>query len=138
MINAVETSTSLYNLYLFNSNLVYARCLDSTQLIIPLGRPTQTRVQFMMTLKQSSFPALSDRPHHLMPGFEFPKRLFGKAKQVLCSGQSQWFDTWPFLHYDEGQDVVFCHTCVTTFKLGRMKSSNNASSALVRSEVKSF
>ena len=35
------------------------------------------------------------------------------------------------LHYDEGQDVMFCHTCVTAFKLGRIKSSKNAATAFV-------
>ena len=43
----------------------------------------------------------------------------------------QRVDTWPFLHYDEGQDVMFCHTCVTAFKLGRIKSSKNATTAFV-------
>ncbi|KAL5474965.1 hypothetical protein EMCRGX_G027003 [Ephydatia muelleri] len=37
------------------------------------------------------------------------------------------------LHYDEGQDVMFCHTCVTAFKLGRIKSSKNAATAFVTS-----
>ena len=56
-------------------------------------------------------------PHH-SKDFAFPKRTFGKSKPVLCFAHSQWFGTWPFLHYDEGQDVVFCHTCVTAVKLG--------------------
>eukprot|EP00731_Ephydatia_muelleri_P018315 Em0011g355a len=61
------------------------------------------------------------------------QRSFGKTKPVFCSAKSQWFDTWPFLHYDEGQDVMFCHTCVTAFKLGRIKSSKNAATAFVTS-----
>ena len=80
---------------------------------------------------RSSFPSLPDKPHHPGRSFSFPKRSFGKAKPVLCSAQSQWFDTWPFLHYDESQDVVFCHTCVKAFELGRMKTSNNAADAFV-------
>ena len=59
---------------------------------------------------QASVPNLPNKPHH-PKDFEFPKRSFGKTKPVLCSAQSQWFTTWPFLHYDEGQDVVFCHIC---------------------------
>ena len=79
---------------------------------------------------KASLPSLPDKPHHPKE-FAFPKRTFGKSKPVLCSAKSQWFDSWPFLHYDEGQDVVFCHTCVTAFKLDRMKTSNNAASAFV-------
>ena len=74
-------------------------------------------------------PSLLDEPHH-PTDFPFPKRTFGKSKPVLCSAQSQWFHTWPFLHYDEAQDVVFCHHCVTAVKLDRIKASNNA--AVVR------
>ena len=73
-----------------------------------------------------SFPSLPDVPHH-PKDFAFHKRTFGKSKPVQCSArESQWFGSWPFLHYDQGQDVVFCHTCVTAFKLGRIRSSNNA------------
>ena len=84
----------------------------------------------MAETQSSLLPSLPDKPHH-PKDFAFPKRTFGKSKPVLCSAQSQWFNSWPFLHYDEGQDVVFCHTCVTAFKLDRMKSSNNAASAFV-------
>ena len=79
---------------------------------------------------RDSIPSLPDESHH-PKSFAFPKRSFGKTKPVFCSAESQWFDTWPFLHYDEGQDVMFCHTCVTAFKLGRIKSSKNAATAFV-------
>ena len=79
-----------------------------------------------------ALPSLPDEPHHPKPNFlRSPKSTFGKSKHVLCSAQSQWFSSWPFLHYDEAQDVVLCHTCVTAFKLHRMKTSNNAANALV-------
>ena len=83
--------------------------------------------------QKASLPSLTDEPHHPKPGYVFPKRAFGKTKPVMCAAQSQWFNSWPFLHYDEGQDVVFCHTCVTAFKLDRIKSSNNAANAFVSS-----
>ena len=76
-------------------------------------------------------------PHH-PKNFEFPKQTFGKAKPVLCSPQSQWFNSWPFLHYDKGQDVVFCHTCVTAFNLDRIKSSNNTASVFVKLKLVIF
>ena len=81
-------------------------------------------------LLSMSIPSLPDEPHH-PKSFAFPKRSFGMTKPVFCSAKSQWFDTWPFLHYDEGQDVMFCHTCVTAFKLGRIKSSKNVATAFV-------
>ena len=83
---------------------------------------------------RDSIPSLPDEPHH-PKSFAFPKRSFGKTKPVFCSAKSQWFDTWPFLHYDEGQDVMFCHTCVTAFKLGRIKSSKSGSRYLSQSFV---
>ena len=64
----------------------------------------------------SSLPALPDDPYHPKHGFVFPKKSFGKAKPVLCSAKAQWFETWPFLHYDAGQDIVYCHVCVRAFK----------------------
>ena len=78
-------------------------------------------------------PCPPEKPHHPAKGFVFPKRSFGKSKPVLCSAQSQWFEgkAWPFLHYDEAQDVVFCHNCVTAFKLNQMISSRNAAPAFV-------
>jgi len=80
---------------------------------------------------KSSIPDLPEAPHHPSSEFLFPKRTFGKATPVKCAAQQQWFSSWPFLHYDQGQDVVFCHTCVTAVKLNKMKSSNNMSPAFV-------
>ena len=56
-----------------------------------------------------SLPTLSDEPYHHKAGYSFSKRSFGKSKPVLCSAQNHWFRSWPFLYYDEGQDVVLCH-----------------------------
>ena len=86
---------------------------------------------------KESLPTLSDEPHHPKAGFAFLKRSFGKLKPVLCSVQSHWFSSWPFLHYDEGQDV-FCHTCVTVFKLDQMKFTNNAANAFVSTTLRAF
>ena len=51
--------------------------------------------------------------------FNFPKRSFGSKKVVKRSFQPS---RWPFLHYDESSDAVFCHTCLMAFKLKRMKT----------------
>ena len=77
-----------------------------------------------------TLPSLPDEPRY-PTDFRFPKRTFGKSNRVLCSAQSQWFRIWPFLHYDEAQDAVFCHHCATATKLDCIKSSNNAANAFV-------
>ena len=88
----------------------------------------------LSTVKDSwkkSLPSLPNEPHHPTNRFVFPKRTFGLTKPVKCSAHYNWFQSWPFLHYDEGQDVVFCHTCVKAFELDRMKTSKNAADAFV-------
>ena len=86
-----------------------------------------------MAVKDSkkSLPTLPDEPHHPTSRFVFPKRTFGHTKPVKCSAHCNRFQSWPFLHYDESQDVVFCHTCVKAFELDRMKTSKNAENAFV-------
>ena len=64
----------------------------------------------------SNLPDIPDSPHQPSPGFKFPKRSFGKATVVFRSFQSTWFRQWPFLHYDEANDLAYCHTCVNGFK----------------------
>ena len=59
------------------------------------------------------------------PEFKFPKRSFGKKNIVQRSFQHSWFSKWPFLHYSEANDEVYCHTCLTMtlFVLSILKSS---------------
>ena len=59
-------------------------------------------------------------PHQPSAQFPFPKRVFSKQCR---SFQHSWFTQWKFLYYDEANDIVFCHTCVSAFKQGKMKSS---------------
>ena len=68
----------------------------------------------------SNLPDIPDSPHQPDPGFKFPKRSFGKATVVF---QSTWFRQWPFLHYDEANDLAYCHTCVKGFKEKKMKAA---------------
>ena len=73
----------------------------------------------------SNVPELPETPHQPRAlSFRFPKRYYGKKSTVACTFQSGWFKSWPFLHYDEAQDVVFCHTCVKAFSLKRMITSH--------------
>lgn len=70
----------------------------------------------------SSSANVPPKPHQPLI-FSFPKRAFGKSKVVNRSFQPSWFGLWPFLHYDEANDSVFCHTCLMAFKLERITSS---------------
>ena len=72
---------------------------------------------------------VTDKPHQPLT-FNYPKRTFGKRNVVSRSFQPGWYSQWPFLHYDEAKDVVYCHTCLLGFKLKRMKT-NSADSAFV-------
>jgi hypothetical protein len=48
--------------------------------------------------------------------FHFPKRSFGEKVPVLLGFQPVWFRKWPFLHYNEAKDLVYCHTCLLCSK----------------------
>ena len=65
---------------------------------------------------------------HQPTTLEFPKKAFGKTKVVYYAFQPTWFKQWPFLHYDESKDAVYCHTCVTGFKEKKMRSPHADSS----------
>ncbi len=69
-------------------------------------------------------PDLPPVPHHPVESFVFPKRPFGRKSVVWRSCQGAWFKQWPFLHYDEVNDVGYCHICITAFKEKKMRSSS--------------
>ena len=71
----------------------------------------------------SNLPDIPERPHQPGPDFKFPKRAFGKKSVVFRSFQHSWFKQWMFLHYDEKNDLAYCHTCVMGFKQKKMKAS---------------
>ena len=83
----------------------------------------------MATFHCNELPVFPETPNQPTVNFPFPKRSFGKTKPVLCSVKSYWFKMWPFLHYNEAQDAMYCHTCVKAFVLRRIKSNHNASTA---------
>ena len=66
-------------------------------------------LKFALMAAKEPLPTLSKEPHHPKARFEILERSLGESKAVLCSAQSHWFSSWSVLHYDEGQDVVFCH-----------------------------
>ncbi len=83
------------------------RLLEVTRLSRLQLSSRRLRIVWSVSSSESSWRASSSQ------GIAFPKRTFGKSKPVLCSAQSQWFNSWPFLHYDEGQDVLssVSHLC---------------------------
>ena len=107
-------------------------------------RGKQQLAHFRCIMASSSQSACSDtdtvdipaKPHQPTT-FRYPKRSFGKKKVVQCSFKASWFAKWPFLHYIESKDVVFCHTCLVGFKLKRMRT-NSADPAFVSHKPLAF
>ena len=66
-------------------------------------------------------PEISETPHQPWPVFRFPKHYFA-GEVVFWSFQSSWFQQWPFLHYNETNDLAYCHTCVMGFKEKKVKT----------------
>lgn len=64
------------------------------------------------------------RPKH----FQFPKTKFGRH---FRSCRSQWFDDYPWLHYDEGKDSVFCFVCAQKNSNNNLFSARNKESAFI-------
>ena len=54
--------------------------------------------------------------------FSFPKRSFGKSNVVKRSFQATWFDKFAWLHYDESNDLAFCHLCSRAETEGKLKA----------------
>ncbi len=75
----------------------------------------------LCALDMASVPPSTPHQSH---DFEFPKLSFGKNKPVLRSFQSSWFSKWPFLHYDEANDSVYCHTCLLGFHQKKIRAAN--------------
>ena len=92
---------------------------------------------YCLSMASTSGDSLADFPTkpHQPRSLVFPKRVFGSTKTVERSFQQNWFDKWPFLHYDEVKDSVFCHTCIMGFKLKRIKTSMRADPAFVSSMI---
>lgn len=61
---------------------------------------------------------IGDKPNQPAVSYNFPKRKFGQAKPVFRSVQSAWFRKWPWLHYNQVEDKMFCHTCCQAAKQG--------------------
>lgn len=77
----------------------------------------------MAACSQSTGLDLPGKPYQPYT-INFPLRTFGHAKPVGRSFQDAWFAKWPWIHYNEGLDAAFCHTCAVAEKEGKLRSSN--------------
>ena len=75
-------------------------------------------------------PEVGEMPNQ-PKNFSFPKQSYGKTKVTNQAFQPTWFQRWHWLHYDSGEDKVFCHLCVTALKTKKMKSEGYIVEAFV-------
>lgn len=85
----------------------------------------------MATRQRLQVPDIGDRPHQ--PAFKFPNREFGKSKVVRRSFQPQWFKRWPWLHYKEDTDSVYCFVCVKAYSNNLLLSVGSLESTYISS-----
>ena len=84
-----------------------------------------------MAQRDLTLPDLPGEPHHPV-SFSFPKRTFGQKKIVSRSFQHTWYTSWPWLHYDEEKDIVFCHICVLALKQKKTRlTAGNSEGAFI-------
>ena len=71
-----------------------------------------------------TIPHLYNKPlHPIQPTrYNFPVCSFGKARVVRHSFQSEWFNKYSWLHYDEPLYAAFCHGCVTALNTNMVSS----------------
>eukprot|EP00731_Ephydatia_muelleri_P025509 Em0017g592a len=67
-------------------------------------------------------PDIGENPNHPIK-YNFPKRAFGVKEITHRSFQPQWFQTWSWIHYDEGRDIVFCSICVKAARSNKLKAA---------------
>ena len=79
-----------------------------------------------------AFPEdIPECPHERDTGYKFPKCSLGKKTVVNRSFQHSWFLKGLFLHYNELNDIVYCHTCLCMFKEKKARSSTKADQAFI-------
>ena len=62
---------------------------------------------------------IGDRPNQPKK-FRFRDRKFGSSKVVSRKYMKDWFDKFPWLHYDELNDRAFFHTCIAAYNKADM------------------
>lgn len=77
-------------------------------------------------------PPIGSKPHQ-PSSFKFPKREFGKKAVVKRSFLPHWFQRWPWLHYSEDKDAVFCFVCVKAYSEKKLDSIGTLESTYISS-----
>jgi hypothetical protein len=75
-------------------------------------QPTDVVLQ-TTTQPDSASGLIPENPHQ--PQLSFPQRTFGKQQRAFCSS---WYSKYPWLHYQEADDSVFCFYCLVAYKRG--------------------
>ena len=83
--------------------------------------------ELMLQLMQQSVPFSScitvfpEKPYQLQ-SFKFATSTFGNdPKEFLF--KPQWYQKYPWLHYDVRLDKIFFHTCIKAIKLGNISAT---------------
>ena len=63
---------------------------------------------------------LGNDPYHPPIQFEFPKRLMSGINR---SAQHVWFQKYPWLHYEEQLDKLFCYYCAKSAEVFQQQPS---------------
>ena len=61
--------------------------------------------------------------------YAFPKKVFSRK---LRSCQSNWFDQYHWLHYDEASNSVFYFFCMKQDNLGNLKTAKNRQDIFIK------
>ena len=77
-------------------------------------------VEILVRFIGKQYP-IGDRPNQPKQ-FRFPDRKFGSSKVVSRKFMKDWFDKFPWLHYDELNDRAFRHTCIAAYIKGYMST----------------
>ncbi len=78
-------------------------------------------VEATSSTKSSETVSLGENPNQ--PVFpSYPRRKFGLKSPVFRAFQSSWYKRWPWIHYDQANDCVFCFTCLKAKRLGMLKT----------------
>ena len=110
------------------------RVLDGNTLAhdIPIPEDSHTSTSSNTGTSLSNLQGTISTTSYLVPGqlnpIKFPKRQFGKFNRAF---QGNWFNDFPWLHYDESNDKVFCHTCMRAEFEGKLRTARNKDPAFV-------
>ena len=76
--------------------------------------------------------SLSEKPYHPSKDFEFSKTKFGSRNPRSC--QHNWFDNYPWLHYDIEKDCVDCFYCMKN--VSKLTAEKKKNQHTLRSDLK--